>query len=314
MQLNLSSFFEALTAFSSHNNIVTKDIKINDIFRIYLQMIKSQYEQGTIAFNICHLKILKRFLDSKNIQYLSQINQLTVEEFKFTTSNSGKSNSTTNKELQLLKRVMNYAKSLKLYDGDIFQYQKLREDTPETKYISIEELNIINHSIGSLKLQNQIIVLILISTGIRRSELTKILIKNIDFQNKTILLTQTKTHKHRYAYIHDDLIEGVSWLISKNKIYLFESDNNQQITPDSISSVLKRLGNKVGIKDLSSHKLRHSFATYLIKNNVNIREVQELMGHTNISTTMRYLHNDKESVKNSSINCNPLSLLKQKKH
>lgn len=314
MQLNWNGFFEAFTKFSDNNKTVTKDIKISEIFKIYLKMIESQCEQGTLDFNICHLNVLKKFLLSKNIHYLSQINQLTIEEYKFDATDSGKSNSTINKELQLLKRVMNYAYKLKLYDGEIFQYQKLREDTPETKYITIEELNMINKAIGTLKFQNQIIILLLISTGIRRAELTKILIRNIDTENKTILLTQTKTHKNRYAYIHEDLINGISWLMSENKKFLFETDDNQQITPDSISSVLKRLGNKIGINNLSSHKLRHSFATYLIKNNVNIREVQELMGHTNISTTMRYLHNDKESVKNSSIRCNPLSLIKQKKH
>lgn len=134
-------------------------------------------------------------------------------------------------------------------------------------------MSLINQAICSLKLQNQIIILLLISTGIRRTKLTKILIKNINIENKTILLTHTKTHKNRYSYIHDDLIEGIIWLTSKNKTYLFETDDHQQITPDSIYSVLKRLGNIIGIKDLSSHKLRHSFATYLIKNNVNIREV-----------------------------------------
>lgn len=147
------------------------------------------------------------------------------------------------------------------------------------------------------------------NTGIRRSELIHIKIENIDIELCTIFLSKTKTNKPRNIYFNQELKNAIAQLCSINKVYLFETEDNKQITADSISSVLKRLGRKINIPDLSTHKFRHSYATYLIKSNVNIREVQELMGHTNLNTTMRYLHNSKKEIAEHSQNFNPLSLI-----
>lgn len=310
--MNWNGFFEAYSKYEkAHNlNIATIDISISKAFNIYLNKVKAELAEGTYTMNKCHLSLLERYFIEKNYTNLSDITQAAIEEFKINKCHN-KSNTTINKELQLLIRVFKYLTKLNLYNGAIPTHEKLKEKMVETKYIDLDDIKRINDCINELSFQNQMIYLLLISTGIRRTECSKLEIKNIDLNNNSILLTHTKCHHNRYCYFSNDLKPGIIQLINTNKKYLFENDTHtDHISPNAISCFLKRIGNKLNIENLSSHKLRHSFATYLVKSNVNIREIQELMGHQNLNTTMRYLHNDKKSVKANSINFNPLALTK----
>lgn len=315
MQINWYDFFDALTKYSSTSSKTpTLDLTIDKAVNIYLDKVKAELSFATYKMNFQHLHYVKKFYENNNIFLLSQLTPIQIEEYIIISHSNKKSNATINKEIQLLRRVIKYCKKLNLYNGDIFEYHKLKETYHESRYLTLEELDRINKNIQDLNFQNQVIILLLMNTGIRRTELTNILIENIDFNNNLIFLNKTKTNKPRNIYFNIELRPALIELSKKNKKFLFENQNHDQITADSISSVLKRLGKKINIPDLSTHKFRHSYATYLIKSNVNIREVQELMGHTNLNTTMRYLHNDKKDIANHSKSFNPLSLITQKKH
>ena len=313
MQINWYEFFDAFNKISSNKPpIATIDLTIDKAFNIYLDKVKAELAKGTYNMNYQHLNYIKRYFEKDNIFNLSDITQLRIEEYIIYSHSNNKSNATINKEVQLIRRVMKHCKKLNLFNGEIFEYHKLKEIYNEQRYLTLKELDLVNKNIESLKFQNQVIILLLMNTGIRRTELTNILIENIDFKNNIIFLSKTKTNKTRNAYFNNELNAAIKQLSMSNKKYLFETKSHEQITADSISSVLKRLGKKINIPDLSTHKFRHSYATYLIKSNVNIREVQELMGHTNLNTTMRYLHNDKKDIANHSNSFNPLSLITKK--
>lgn len=311
MEQNINQFVECLKNIIMNQNAISKDISIETAFNYYLNKIKVEKEPGTYSFNKCHLNILLKYFNNKTIYYLSEIDNIAIEQFKAAAIKT-KCNDTINKEIQLIQRVIRYMIELQLYDGNVFEYKKLKTYTKETIYINLKQLKLIRDYIEVLKPQNKAIVLLIMCTGIRRSELTYIELKNVNFNKNTIFLTHTKTHNNRFIYFDNELSELLKDISKKHKKYLFENDG-KAITPNAISLIFKHMATRLDIPNLSPHKLRHSFATYLLKANVNIREVQELLGHTNLNTTMKYLHNDKKDIKNHSISCNPLSLIKQKK-
>lgn len=315
-EFNWQGFFEAYQQYEMNvrKNLPTKNCSVEKAFNTYLLKVEAELSEGTYSFNKCHLKVIRDYLENKFIFTLGEITQGVVEEFKAYSYKKGNKNVTINKHVELLHRVMRYCKKIDLYDGDIFEYNKLKEKQVEVKYIELDDLQRISDYINLLKLQNQVIVLLIMETGIRRRECSLIEVKNINFDNNSIYLVNTKSGKSRYCYFSNELKILIQKLSETNKEYLFVNDiGNDHISVNAISCVFKRIGRKLDIENLSTHKLRHSYATYLLKNNVNIMEVKQLMGHSSVSTTMRYLHNDDEVVKTKSINCNPLALIKQKK-
>jgi site-specific recombinase XerD len=85
----------------------------------------------------------------------------------------------------------------------------------------------------------------------------------------------------------------------KPKFYLFEGQNGDAYSTRSVQEVLKVAKAKAGIcKKGSTHSLRHTFATHTLENGTDIRYIQELLGHTNIKTTMRYTHIAQKQIRN----------------
>ena len=98
--------------------------------------------------------------------------------------------------------------------------------------------------------------------------------------------------------LFDELKELV-FLQRKNKSeYLFSNNKRQKLTPQNIQKIVRNTTKKAGIiKKVSPHTLRHSFATHLLENKVDIRMIQELLGHADLSTTQIYTHISTEELK-----------------
>ena len=137
--------------------------------------------------------------------------------------------------------------------------------------------------------------------GFRVSELLNLKIDDLDFNEKIGYVRQSKGKKDRVFNIPIFLSKKLEKYIKNQrnlkKEYLFEgpkgrlsSRNLQKI----ISSSSKRIGLK---KQVHCHTLRHSFATHLLENNVDIRKIQELLGHADLSTTQIYTHISTEELK-----------------
>ena len=152
------------------------------------------------------------------------------------------------------------------------------------------------------------------SSGLRVSELINVKIHDIDTSN-CIIRIMGKGSKERivplgdYAirYIELYLKEYREKLIKKElNDYLFLNNHGTKMTRQGFFKILKALAKEKNIKtEFSPHTLRHSFATHLLNGGADLRSIQEMLGHSDISTTQIYTHVSKEKLKENYNNFHP---------
>ncbi|MDH6363160.1 integrase/recombinase XerC [Enterococcus sp. PF1-24] len=158
-----------------------------------------------------------------------------------------------------------------------------------------------------LDLRNQALLEVLYGSGIRLSECANLPISAIDFENQ-VMLIHGKGDKERYVplgsfaadALQQYLTDGRQVLMNKyhkEHDLVFVNHRGDSITPTGIEYVLNQLIKKSSLdSDIHPHMLRHTFATHLLNNGADMRTVQELLGHANLSTTQIYAHVTKESL------------------
>jgi len=143
-------------------------------------------------------------------------------------------------------------------------------------------------------LKHRIVLSLIYSAGLRSQEVINLKISDIDFERKTIHIRQSKYKKDRVVPLSEYIKKGLKkYLAAENPhIWLFngkEADGRYSVK--GLSWVMREALKKSGInKDVNLHSLRHSYATHLIEQGVNIVTVRDLLGHAEIATTMIYLH------------------------
>ena len=150
---------------------------------------------------------------------------------------------------------------------------------------------------------------LLLQTGVRRTELCTIRTSDVDLVNNRIYLEHTKTNAPRYIFFDDVLKSKIRILLNPKSTYLFTSKGNRFLSPSTLDSIFERMKKRLNIKMLSPHLLRHTFATYILKNGGNLEEVRLLLGHASYQMTQRYLHLLQDELKVTSLKYNPMSSL-----
>ncbi len=147
--------------------------------------------------------------------------------------------------------------------------------------------------ISPLKKRDRLIVLLLYGTGLRVSELCNLKIKDVDLDRGIITVRGGKGAKDRIVPLSKPVIEEIrEYLASRNdnSEYLLVEERREKkdrISPKTVWYILNKYGKRIGIK-VTPHMLRHSFATHMLENGVDIRIIQEILGHSNLSTTQIY--------------------------
>lgn len=157
---------------------------------------------------------------------------------------------------------------------------------------SKEEIcNILKHT---RNLKHKAIIAVTYSSGLRRDEVLHLKIADIDSSRMQIRVSNGKGNKSRYTILSRKALELLReyWLYYRPKTYLFEGRHvGEPISATTIKEVFSQRMKAAGInKTASLHTLRHSFATHLLEQGVNLRIIQTLLGHTSIKTTTIYTH------------------------
>lgn len=130
--------------------------------------------------------------------------------------------------------------------------------------------------------------------GLRRGEIQRLKLVDVDLRSNRLFIRSSKGRKDRYSLLSANLHQLLAEHIEENhpKVYLFEGATpGKMYSATSMASVLKGLAKAAGIqRRVYLHMLRHSFATHLLEEGKDVRYVQELLGHVDIKTTMRYTH------------------------
>jgi site-specific recombinase XerD len=143
-------------------------------------------------------------------------------------------------------------------------------------------------------LKHRIALALIYSGGLRSQEASNMKISDIDFIRKTIHIRQSKYKKDRIVPLSEYMAKGLKKYIAVEKphIWLFNGrDSDGRYSSKGLNWVMREALKKAGIKkEVSLHTLRHSYATHLLEDGVNILLIKKLLGHAKIETTMIYLH------------------------
>jgi integrase len=266
------------------------------IFSYYLSFIKLNFSHGTLQF---YESYLSHFVNHTKIKKLEEINDELVLNYlnqrKITASNA-----TINKSLGVIRRLA-FFYNIKL--PKISTMKKLKEAKRSFNEVDKNVYETLKTQIANLNLGKNnelfsLMIKILLDTGIRANELLHIQRQNIIYYD-TILLEITKSGSQRRVYIRPDTYNEIQKFISKhdNQKIFFNILKNRECNYNDIKYLMTLLKKIFKIKSLHAHQFRHSFASTIANNGGNVNLLADIMGHSNIKTTMRYIHPDNSKAK-----------------
>lgn len=193
------------------------------------------------------------------------------------------------------------------------EYPKLRKSLP--KYLTYEQSARLLQSIeGQNKLRDYAILMLFLNCGIRRSELVGLNISDVYDDRVRVV---GKGNKERFVYFGTPCKKAIdAYLIERNKLVLtdnralFGSRNGNRISVTAVHRLVEKALKQAGLDStqFSAHKLRHTAATMMLSGGVDVKTVQEVLGHENLNTTQIYTHIENTELKIAA-QANPLSKL-----
>jgi integrase/recombinase XerD len=278
-------------------------------FKNFLKFEKNLTE-NTIKSYVLDIKKLIDFIeDNYKNKKADDITNNDIKQFIYTQSKiiGSRSQSRLISSIKKFFHFLEIEKTIEENPTDELEYPKIGLKIPET-LTTIEIDSLINYFKNSKNnsLRNSTITEVLYSCGVRVSELINIKISDIFFED-FLIKVNGKGNKERFVPMSKlsknmikDYISSERFNIIPKKGYqdfLFLNNRGQNLTRVMIYTILNVAKKGLGFKKkISPHLLRHSFATHLIENGADISSIQKMLGHTNITTTERYLHVSKKHL------------------
>lgn len=215
----------------------------------------------------------------------------------------GRSELSVNSKRRLISVLRGFYKFL-MIDGHIKENPAQLLDVPQKggylprflNQAEIEALFLVPDTSAETGLRDRAIMELMYSSGLRVSEAVSINVRDLDLE-AGILTTTGKGSKTRRVPVGSSAVEWVrSYLALRQKkenieiSNLFVTQAGNPMTRQGIYTLVAENAEKAGLQDVSPHTLRHSFATHLVQNRADIRSVQQMLGHADISTTQIYTH------------------------
>ena len=215
-----------------------------------------------------------------------------------------------------MRSFFKYLKQEKIIDSNpmtLISNPKVEKKLP--KYLTINDVEKIlsipdmNDKVG---IRDAFILELLYVTGIRVSELCNIKIEDIEKESRRIKIFG-KGSKERYvlygtrcADILEKYLDVRNLFLTDINDYLILSKKGKRINPREIRNIINRIKTKAGVEiSISPHTFRHTFATHMLNEGADLRAVQELLGHENLSTTTIYTHLTNEKLRRTYLDTHP---------
>jgi site-specific recombinase XerD len=232
-------------------------------------------------------------------------------------SDHGVSASTRARKLSAIKSFYKYltVRTKQLQENPVadLEYPKLRKSLP--KYLTLEQSSALLRSVsGQNQTRDYAILMLFLNCGIRRSELVGLNISDV-YEDRIRVIG--KGNKERFVYfgtpcrkaIDAYMVERNERILSDNRA-LFGSRNGNRISVTAVHRLVEKALKQAGLDStqFSAHKLRHTAATMMLSGGVDVKTVQEVLGHENLNTTQIYTHIENTELKIAA-EANPLSKL-----
>lgn len=190
--------------------------------------------------------------------------------------------------------------AFKIIQQDVLQRDwesiKIKRPRRERKLPVVLSVGEVASMINACKnLKHRTMIMLAYSTGMRRNEIKLLQPGHIDSERMQVRVVHGKGKKDRFTILSPKALELLRFYyqLHKPSSFLFEPSGKKDthLSDGTLNLIVKRAANKAGIKkNVSFHTLRHSFATHMLEKGINIRIIQQFLGHTSIKTTSIYLH------------------------
>lgn len=272
------------------------------LFREHMLDINRSPE--TIKGYTIELNLLCKYLYEKynSPVYLEEITFQDLEDYIRHLNLRGYAPVSRNRTLYIIRSFYNYCckKEYVLYNPGM-KLEPISVTEKERVFLTPKEVkelvSAINHRLIRL------IVCTLYYTGMRISECLNLLTTDVNLSEQVITIRNTKNKKYRHIPINDCLLPLLTdywnnWRKGPKNPYFFSIDNVHKVSPDHVNRLLRKACKELGWdKHVTCHIIRHSFASSLVAKNVNIVNIQKLLGHSNLSTTSIYTHTNFDALK-----------------
>lgn len=230
------------------------------------------------------LKTFFRFCETHGHD-VAMLNIPIIKNFLLAQHERGQSSSTVNLSLNAIKFFYRDVMQCNRYIA--IPYAKRTKQLPTI--LSRREISALLHALRNPK--HKLLLALAYGSGMRVSEVVKLKIQDIDWERNLIILRKAKGDRDRMTIVPEKIKQQLQgFLFGRERSEpVFESSRGGHLTSRTAQKVFERAKRLAGMQnDATFHSLRHSFATHLLENGVDIRYVQELLGHRNIITTQIY--------------------------
>lgn len=255
-----------------------------------LQEYINLLETRRYSFNTAktYVTLFRNFITFYKDKELIEINEMDIKHYMHRIVKSGKSTSYQN---QVINAIKFYYEQVLDMPQRFYEIERPQKEHFLPVVLSVEEMQRLLESVTNLK--HKALLTLLYSSGLRRQELLDLELKDIMPDRMQIHVRAAKGKKDRYTVLSQRAYELLQEYITEYKPqkWVFEGPGNGPYSASSIKKVLNRAVVRAKInKEVTPHTLRHSFATHLLENNVDLRYIQSLLGHNSSKTTEMYTH------------------------
>ena len=294
------------------------EVDINE-YLDYLRNIK-RYSEFTVENYARDLKSFKKYLDDDGeLSYLNVDKYQIRDYISLKMQNNSLKNRSLNRHLSSLRGFYSYLvdnKKIEANPFSVIRSLKVEKKLPSVLSESqIKELYQYKTSKDDLlDYRNQLMIRLILDSGLRLSELINLTLNNINFEDN-MLLIRGKGNKDRFTFFTNETKEMFVYyletirnkLINKDTNIVFLSKQGLPISKRTFEKMLLKIKLRDSSINLHPHLLRHTFATRLLEEGADLRMVQELLGHESLSTTQIYTNISDTKLQNIYINAHPLS-------
>ena len=293
-------------------------LDLRTFFR-YLKLARGIVPRSTeldeISIQDVDLPFVSQVTLSEVYDYLSFLSRDRVKNARSREASYGLSASSRARKIATIRSFYKYltvkAKLLEVNPVQDLDSPKVPKTLP--KYLSLDESRRLLSAIdGNNKERDYCIICIFLNCGLRISEIVGLNLTDIHTDHLRVI---GKGNKERVVYLNDATAEAINGYLlvrkgitAEDKNALFLSNRKKRISKEAVHSMVKKSLLKAGLDEskYSAHKLRHTAATLMLQNGVDVRTLQELLGHDHLNTTQIYTHVDNSELRIAA-EANPLS-------
>lgn len=308
----------SLSRFNEGGNIMDYN-KYQQEFLEYLQIEKNA-SPYTIKYYLKDLETFLLFLKSENLTEIREVDHQLVRLFLTYLYDRNLSRRSVSRTISSLRSFFNFLErdeSIKVNPFLNLTLPKARKPLPDFLYAEeLEELFKVSDLEEPLGQRNQAILEVLYATGIRVAECQQLSLGDADFAIGTLFITG-KGKKERYVPFGSFAQNALEMYINDGRRELLKKSNTSSekiflnakgfpLTDRGIRLILNNMVEKAALTfQIHPHKLRHTFATHMLNEGADLRTVQELLGHENLSSTQIYTHVTKDRLRHVYMNTHP---------